>query len=76
METKEILTNGMDAAEIVSEGFKMGKGTKIGLVTVGVSVVALVVYKTVKFFGKKKESEEMEDAASEHVEENIEDTEE
>ena len=67
--TNEILTNGMEAAEeIVSEGFKMGKGTKFGLLIGGASLAALGIYKAVKFFKNKKESEEVEDAAAEHDE--------
>lgn len=69
METNEILTNGMDAVEeIVSEGFKMGKGTKIGLATLVAGLAAYGVYKTVKFFGKKKESEEIDDVSAEYDE--------
>ena len=56
------------AEEIVNEGFKMGKGTKCGLLAVGTGLVVLAVYKATKFFKNKKESEEMEDAAAEHDE--------
>ena len=51
---------------IVSEGFKMGKGTKIGLTTLVAGLAAYGVYKTVKFFGKKKESEEIDDVSAEY----------
>lgn len=64
--TKEILTNGMEAAEeIVTEGFKMGKGAKATLFTVGATLVGLAVYKGVKFLKNKKKSEEVEDATAE-----------
>lgn len=69
--TNEILTNGMETAEeIVSESFKMGKGTKFGLLIGGASLVGLGIYKAVKFFKDKKESEEVEDATAEY-EENV-----
>lgn len=59
----------METAEnIITEGSKMGKGTKVGLVIGGVSLVALGIYKTVKFVQKKKESKEIEDTAIEHEE--------
>lgn len=67
--TNEILTNGMEVAEeIVSEGFKMGKGTKFGLFIGGASLVALGIYKAAKFIKNKKESNEVEDATAEHDE--------
>ena len=67
--TNEILTNGIEVAEeIVSEGFKMGKGTKIGLLIGGASLVGLGIYKAVKFLKNKNESEEVEDTTAENDE--------
>lgn len=55
METNGII---MEAAEnVMTEGSKIGKGTKYGLVVAGAGLVALGVYKTVKFLKNKKESE-------------------
>lgn len=80
METNKILTNGMDAVDavegIVSGGFKMGKGTKIGLSTLFAGLAAYGVYKTVKLFSKKKDSEETGDVSAEYDEAEKEDVEE